>query len=254
MTLDAFGDAARARVAGGYYDLKKLPDYCPPREPLSLVAALEKPGLVAEIKPASPTAGALRPDADAGALARELVAAGAAGISALAVREGFGGSLENVIAATSGGAPVLFKDFVVDEAQLKAARRCGASAVLLILDLTGMRTASLIERAHKLGLEALLEVYDEAGYEEAACLDADLLGINNRDLRKPGLPVDPQRAARILRKRGALAPTLALSGVETAEDVRRVVDAGARGALVGSTLMRAADPGQKLRALKEGLA
>jgi indole-3-glycerol phosphate synthase len=252
--LAAFADAARARVATGYYDLKRLPDFCPPREPPSLRAALVKPGLVAEIKPASPTAGAMRPGADAGALARAFVAAGAAGVSALAVKEGFGGSPENVIAASTAGAPVLFKDFVVDEAQLKAARRCGASATLLILDMTGEAgTARLIGRAHALGLEVLLEVYDEEGYHAAAKLGADLLGINNRDLRREGLPVDPRRAERVLAACGPPAvPTLALSGVETAADVRRQVAAGARGALVGGALMKAQDPGSKLRELLEG--
>ncbi len=252
-TLPDFGASARERVRTGYYDLRRLPDFCPPREPPSLRAALAraKVPVVAEIKPASPTAGALRPEADAGALARAFVAAGACGVSALAVKEGFGGSLENVIAASGAGAPVLFKDFVVDEAQLKAARRCGASAALLILDLTGeAETARLLARAHALGLEALVEVYDEEGYRAAAKLDADLLGVNNRDLRREGLPVDPARAGRVLSSCGpARAPTLALSGVETAADARRQMAAGAAGVLVGSALMRAPDPAAALRAL-----
>jgi len=250
--LSGFVAAARARVDAGYYDLKKIPDFCPPRGPPSLRAALAQARVpvIAEIKPASPTLGALRPGADAGALARSFVAAGAAGISALAVEEGFGGSLANVIDATQGGAPVLFKDFVVDDAQLKAARRCGASAVLLILDATGEAdTARLVERARKLGLESLVEVYDEEGYRVAAKLGADLLGVNNRDLRAPGLPVDPSRAARVIRAFPGGPPTLALSGVETARDVRRQLDAGAAGVLVGSALMRALDPAAALRSL-----
>lgn len=250
--LAAFAEAARRRVAEGYYDLRALPDFCPPRHPPSLLSALRaRPGIVAEIKPASPSAGALRPDADAGALARAFVGAGARGISALAVREQFGGSLENVIAASTAGTPVLFKDFVLDDAQLKAARRCGASAVLLI---DGLSSPRLIDRAHALGLEVLYEVYDAEGYARAATLAVEMVGINNRDLRREGLPVDASRAAKVLAEMGPRKPTLALSGAESASDARANLSAGAAGVLVGSALMRAADPAAALRALTEGLA
>lgn len=257
-TLPDFVEAARRRVQAGYYDLRRLPDFCPPRGPPSLREALARARVpvIAEIKPASPTAGSMRPDADAGALARAFVAAGACGVSVLAVAEGFGGSLENVIAASGAGAPVLFKDFVVDDAQVKAARRCGASAVLLILDAAGeAETARLVQRAHALGLEVLLEVYDEEGYRVAAKLGADLLGVNNRDLRREGLSVDPARTARVLSSCGpAPVPTLALSGAQTAADVRRQLAGGAAGVLVGSALMQARDPAAKLRELTEAAA
>ncbi|MEA3201181.1 MAG: indole-3-glycerol phosphate synthase [Thermoplasmata archaeon] len=251
-TLVDFAEAARRRVAAGYYDLKRVPDFCPPRSPPSLRAALlARPGVVAEIKPASPTQGSMRADVDAGALARAFVAAGARGVSALAVDEGFGGSLANVIAASGAGAPVLFKDFVVDEAQVKAARRCGASAILLI---EGVSPHALVDRAHALGLEVLLEVYDAEGYRRAASTKADLVGVNNRDLRREGLPVDASRAAQVLSACGAMKPTMALSGVETPADVARQLRAGARGVLVGSSLMRAKDPAAAMRALAEVVA
>lgn len=252
--LSSFVAAARSRVEAGYYDLKRIPDFCPPRGPPSLRSALAQARVpvIAEIKPASPTMGAMRLGADAGALARAFVAAGACAVSALAIEEGFGGSLANVIDASQAGAPVLFKDFVVDDAQLKAARRCGASAVLLILDaVDDAQTLRLVERARKLGLESLLEAYDEEGYARAAKMGADLLGVNNRDLRAPGLPVDAQRAARVLSKFPGGPPTLALSGVESPRDVRRQLDAGAAGVLVGSALMRAQDPAAALRSLVE---
>lgn len=257
-TLPTFAAEARARVRQGYYDLKALPEFCPPREPPSLRRAIEAPGpfpVIAEVKPASPTAGAMRAGADAGALARAFAGAGARGVSVLVERERFGGSPESVIAATAAGVPVLFKDFVVSEAQLKAARRCGASAVLLILDLHENGEAdgcaeSFIARAQGLGLEVLLEVYDECGFARAMETGADLIGVNNRDLRAPGLPVDASRTARVLAASpGKDRPVLALSGVASREDLRAVAAGGADGALIGSVLMKAEDPAATLRDL-----
>ena len=230
-----------------------------PRAP-SLVKALARPGIVAELKPSSPTQGAMRALDDAASLARALAGAGAAGLSALTVPEKFGGSPDLLRAAASSGAPTLMKDFVVREEQLDLGRACGASAVLLILPLLAKETSDwaspeeAVAAARARGLEVLLEVYDDEDYLIASLLNVDMVGINNRDLREPTLPVDPDRAAGVLARCGPLdLPVLALSGIETAPDVRAAVGAGARGVLVGSALMKAADPVAKLRELKEGL-
>lgn len=249
--LAAFARSARART---------LPKLAPaPRAP-SLVEALAEPGIVAEIKPASPTAGALRRVDDVEALARSLLAAGAAGISALTVPEQFGGSPALLQSAVRAGGPVLMKDFVVTHAQLDLARDAGASAVLLILPLLSSETSEwaspedAIAAAHDRGLEVLLEVYDDDDYLLAGLLEADMVGINNRDLRDPALPVNPERAAGVLRRCGGLdVPVLVLSGAQSADDVHAAIEAGARGVLVGSSLMREADPAAKLRQLREGL-
>lgn len=250
--LDQFAAAARARRVD-------LPN-TRPRAP-SLVAALARPGIVAELKPASPTAGALRDITDPEGLARTLLRAGAAGISALAETARFGGGPELLAAAARAGGPTLMKDFVVTQRQLDLGHACGASATLLILPLLDAAHSEwahpqeAIAAAHARGLEVLLEVYDEAGYREAARLDADIIGINNRDLRDPALPVDPTRAIRILRACGPVAPpVLALSGIETAAQLRATIEAGARGALVGGALMRAHEPASKLKELIEGLS
>lgn len=228
----------------------------------SLAKALRaRPGIVAEIKPASPTQGAMRDVPDATALARALVGAGAAGISALTEPTRFGGSPALLGEAVAAGAPVLMKDFVVTERQLDLADAAGASAVLLILPLLSRETSEwaapedAIAAAHARGLEVLLEVYDDEDYLLAGLLDADMVGINNRDLREPDLPVDPQRSVGVLARCGALdAPVLALSGAHSAADVREQVKAGARGVLVGTALMQARDPAEKLKDLLEGLA
>ena len=231
----------------------------PVRAP-SLVAALARPGLIAEIKPASPTRGEMRSIPNAEALAKELLAAGAAGISALTEPEKFGGSPALLAAAVRAGGPVLMKDFVVTSRQLELAASAGASAVLLILPLLNAEHSEwktpeeAIAAAHARGLEVLLEVYDDEEYLLASLLEADMVGINNRDLREDALPVDPERAIGVLGRMGRLdVPVIALSGAQDAGDVRAAIAAGASGVLVGTALMQAKDPAAKLRELKEGL-
>ncbi|MHB8604175.1 MAG: indole-3-glycerol-phosphate synthase [Thermoplasmatota archaeon] len=251
LTLADFAREAKERVARGYYDTRSMPDFCPPKGPPSLRAAIARStssrfALIAEVKPASPTQGEMRRDVDAGALARSFVAAGASAVSALAVDSHFGGSLQNVIDCGTSGAPVLFKDFVVDEQQLKAARRAGASAVLLI---DGISPPALIARAHDFSLEVLYEAYDAEGFTRALATRADLIGINNRDLRRDGLPISLATTENVLAVRTKDRPVVSLSGIRSAKDVERVRRAGASAALVGSALMRAADPGAKLKEL-----
>ena len=249
--LETLAREARARA----FDLPEPGPKAP-----SLAKALARPGIVAELKPASPTEGAMRALDDPTGLARGLLAAGAAGISALTEPARFGGSPALLRQAVEAGGPVLMKDFVVTERQLDLAQAAGASAVLLILPLLAPEHSEFHSPEHAIGaardrgLETLLEVYDDEDYLLAGLLDADMVGINNRDLRDPALPVDPERAVGILGRCGTLdVPVLALSGARTAADVREQAKAGARGVLVGTTLMRADDPAAKLRELLEGL-
>lgn len=252
--LEELAAAARARPAAR--DVARADHRAP-----SLVHALGEPGLVAELKPASPTQGAMR--ADAAALAAAFLDAGACALSALTEPTRFGGSPDVLAAAVRAGGPVLMKDFVVTERQLDLAERAGASAVLLILPLLTRersewsRPEEAVHSAHARGLEVVLEAYDAAGLRRAAETAADLLAVNNRDLRDDALPVDADRFARVMRELGPErpdAPVLALSGVETADDVRRQLRAGACGVLVGTSLMKAADPAARLAELLEGLA
>lgn len=252
--LVAFAQRARKRPI-------EMPEEPLPRAPSLRDALAARPGIVAELKPASPSSGDLRAIAAPRLLARRLVEAGAAGISALTVPEGFRGSPALLAAAVHAGGPVMMKDFVVTRAQLDLGAAAGASAVLLIPEIltpehsefAGPRDA--IEEARARGLEALLEVYDDVGYQQAARLGAAMVGINNRDLRDPTLPVDPRRAIGVLQRCGALpgTPVLALSGAATADHVRAQILAGASGVLVGSALMVSADPAAKLLELMEGL-
>lgn len=253
-TLDIFVREARGRVASGYYAAREPMAAGTPPSLGNAIRARAGRAVIAEIKPASPTEGPMRAQADAAALARAFATAGAAGVSVLVEPASFGGSLAAVSAAARAGLPVLFKDFVIDARQIDAARERGASAILLILDsLPDDELAVLIDHAHEAGIEALLEVYDRDGLTRALATRADMVGINNRDLRREGLPVDLGATARALAGIAPDRPILALSGVRSAEDAQMLFQAGATAILVGTALMRAQDPAAKLRELIEGL-
>lgn len=249
--LRAFAEDARHAVASGQYD--DIPAEAPGRPGTSMAKAIASAprALLAEMKPASP-AGPLRAFEDAGALGRSLLDAGARGLSVLTEARTFHGSLRNLARAARLGAPVLMKDFVVDERQLDAAKACGASAVLLILPLhaegmAGMDVDAAVAAAHARGLETLLEVYDARGLDVAASTRADMIGFNNRDLRD--LSVDVARFARATAGRRKDRPLVALSGVESRVDADALFAAGADAVLAGSALMRAADPASVVKEL-----
>ncbi len=222
----------------------------PPRD---LVAALSPRGgplrVIAEVKRASPSAGAIAAALDAPAQARRYAAAGAAAISVLTDGPGFGGSLAD-LAAVRGAVdvPLLRKDFVLDRYQLLEARAAGADAALLIVAaLSDELLRRLLDDCAALGLSALVEAHDEAEAERAVAAGARIVGVNNRDLRT--FQVDLATSERILPALPAEIRGVSESGVRTAGDARRLRRAGAANLLVGEALVRAADPGALLRDL-----
>jgi indole-3-glycerol phosphate synthase/phosphoribosylanthranilate isomerase len=218
--------------------------------------ALAAPGLsaIAEIKRRSPSAGDLRPDADPARLAREFEAAGAAAISVL-VDERFGGSPEDLVAARSATTlPILAKGFFRDPAGLEPLRHLGADAVLLLLrDLDDLAVRGLNNTAGELGLDALVEAHTAEEVDRARSLGADLVGINARDLatfrvdRKAQLELVTQFSRGLTPSRKCVV--VAESGIESRAQAAAAELAGADAVLVGSALMRANDPGAKLRRL-----
>src|SRR5688500_5688044 len=212
--------------------------------------ALAEPGLsaIAEIKRRSPSAGDLRPDADPTLLARELEAGGAAAISIL-VDERFAGSHGDLAAARAGTAlPILAKGFFRDPAELAELQRLGADAVLLLLrDLDDLTAAELMGVARDLSLDALVEAHTAQELDRAVRLGADPIGINARDLST--FRID--RAAQLDLVAGAPRDrvVVAESGIESRAQAAAAELAGADAVLVGSALMRASDPGRKLREL-----
>jgi indole-3-glycerol phosphate synthase len=223
------------------------------RRPLSLRAALERGDgvrVIAEIKRKSPSKGEIRRDFDPVAIARAYTAAGAAALSVLTDERYFGGSLavlEAVRAATP--LPLLRKDFVIDAYQIDEARVAGADAVLLIVAaLAPEALGAFAKHAAGLGLEALVEVHDEAELEIALASGAELIGVNNRDLRS--FHTDLAVSERLAPRAAGRATVVAESGIFGPADVARLARAGARGYLVGESLMREADVGLALRKLR----
>lgn len=215
-----------------------------------LADALRAPGLqaIAEIKRRSPSAGDLRPDADPALIAPAYAAAGAAAISVL-VDERFAGSWDDLSAARSAtDAPLLAKGFFSTEDDLRTAREAGADAALLLLrDLDDGATRRLMAYASDLGLDTLVEAHDAAELERGIALGAPVLGVNARDLSS--FAIDRAAQLELLARIPDDRVVVAESGIETRAQGAAAELAGADAILVGSTLMRAADPGSKLAEL-----
>jgi indole-3-glycerol phosphate synthase/phosphoribosylanthranilate isomerase len=211
--------------------------------------ALAAPGLsaIAEVKRRSPSAGDLRLDADPARLAAQFTSAGAAAISIL-VDERFGGSLDDLKTARAAtAAPLLAKGFFTEELDLLKAKVAGADAVLILLrDVDDLRAAALISYARELGLEALVEAHDGNELQRAVALEADVIGINSRDLSTFEIDRRAQLdlIARMKRHERVI---VAESGVHSRAQGAAAELAGADAILVGSALMRADDPPAKLR-------
>ncbi|MDQ6674764.1 MAG: indole-3-glycerol phosphate synthase TrpC [Chloroflexota bacterium] len=214
-------------------------------------AALRQPGVscIAEIKRRSPSGGEIRPDMSVEEIAQTYAAAGAAALSVLTDARYFGGSDADLIAARrASGLPVLRKDFVVDSYQVLEARALGADAVLLIVRALGdAELRKLLELTQRCGLAALVETHSADEVERALNAGASVIGINNRDLDT--LITDVSLAPRLRPLVPAECICVAESGVSRPEDVAVLRQAGVDAVLVGESLLRAADPGAKLREL-----
>jgi indole-3-glycerol phosphate synthase len=215
--------------------------------------------LIAENKRKSPSAGALSTVLSVADRVVRYAACGAAMVSVLCDEEFFGGSWNDVVearralVAAGHSTPILAKEFVIDERQLREASACGADAVLLIariLDRT--RLHELLAQTETLGLEALVEVVTEDELEWAVSANAKIIGVNARDLDT--LVMDPERAARVLAAIPDGCIPLYLSGLKGPEDVRRLAATRAHGALVGEMLMREDDPRAVLSSMVQAAA
>lgn len=203
----------------------------------------EPPAIIAELKRRSPSRGLIRADFEPAACARAYAEGGAAALSVLTDRRYFGGELAYLgVVRRAVGLPLLRKDFVVDAYQVDEARLAGADAVLLITAaLSPEELGGLVKRAADRGLDALVEVHDERELEVALAAGADLVGVNNRDLRTFEVDLGvTERLARRLPDPDAVL-LVAESGIHSPEDVARLRAAGAGAFLVGESLMREAD-------------
>ncbi len=221
---------------------------------LPFAEALSRPwtSVIAEHKRRSPSAGTLREGASVTEIVRAYERGGAAALSILTEQDHFGGSLDDLLEARRAtDIPILRKDFTIDPYQVYEARAYGADAVLLVvgsLELRGLSTLHGIAR--ELEMDAIVEVHNEEELETALDIDADVIGINNRDLED--FSVDLQVTFELLTDVPAGKTVVSESGIHTRDDVVELEDAGVDAVLVGETVMRAPDPEGAVRALVGG--
>lgn len=219
------------------------------RKALARSSADDGISVIAELKKASPSRGLIRADFDAASLASGFAGAGAAALSVLTEEEHFQGSLANLeVASRISGLPCLRKDFIVDEFQVLEARAAGASAILLIVAALGATELQrLRDAANAQALDVLCEVHNADELQTALDLGFDIVGVNNRNLRT--FEVDIETALRLASQIPATVLKVAESGIYTADDIRRLRDAGYAAFLIGESLMKAPDPAEALKQL-----
>ena len=246
-------EVAAAKAAVPLAELERRAAAAGPLRPFA--AALARPPgtpvrVLAEIKRASPSAGAIRAGADPAEIAEAYAQAGAAAISVLTDKQYFDGDLAFLARVRERVAlPLLRKDFLIDTYQVAEARAAGADAVLLIVAaLSKAQLAELLAAAHEHQLDVLVEVHTQKEAETALAAGTSLLGVNHRDLKT--FTID-------MSLTGVVAPMLppdvvlvAESGIKVAADVALLGAVGAHAVLVGEQLMRAPDPAAALRTLR----
>ena len=255
-SLDQIVAATRRRLAGtrAAADSRELERRAAEHVPRGFRKALQEKSpdsvpIIAELKKASPSRGLIRPDFNPQELAHELESAGVAALSILTEEEFFQGSLRNLqVASRATKLPCLRKDFIVDEFQLLEARAYSGDAVLLIVaTLSQAELTNLMAGAAAYSLDTLCEVHDIEELRRAVDAGCNLIGVNNRDLRT--FKVDLEAAFRLAELIPENAVRVAESGIQTAGDIARLRAIGYDAFLIGESLMKAASPGDVLRAL-----
>ena len=245
--------AARRRVdsARRNADLREVERLAEAHTPRGFRRALARKAadgvaVIAELKKASPSKGMIRGTLHIGGVAHQFEQAGAAALSVLTEEQFFHGELCDLAEASAATElPCLRKDFMVDEFQFLEALANRADAVLLILSvLSDVEFSCFHQRSRELGLDALCEVHDESELKRALDLGAEIIGVNNRDLRT--FEVDLGTAERLAEKIPAGVLRIAESGIQDGNDIRRLRACGYDAFLIGETLMRANNAGAKL--------
>ncbi|MEO7736460.1 MAG: indole-3-glycerol phosphate synthase TrpC [Kofleriaceae bacterium] len=245
-------EVAAARAERSFADVDRAARGAGPVR--GLAQALRRPPgapvrVIAEIKRASPSAGAIRAGADPAVIAQDYARGGASALSVLTDRQFFDGELGFLARCRAVvDVPLLRKDFVIDAYQLAEARAAGADGVLLIVAaLDAAQLAELLAAAAGYALDVLVEVHDLAEAELALAAGVSLLGVNHRDLKT--FTMDMSLTQQIAPRVPTGVVLVGESGIRTGEDVRALGAAGAHAVLVGEQLMRAASPGDALIAL-----
>ena len=236
-------DILQEIVAHKHLELERL---CAKKPSLREALLQSNTGIIAEFKRRSPSKGWIKEEGRADIIPLSYQQNGAAALSILTDEHYFGGSDDFIRQARLSGVtlPILYKNFVINEAQLYAAALCGASAVLLIAAcLSKQECKQLMDKAHALGLEVLLEMHSEVELEYAE-LEPDVCGINNRNLGS--FVTDVENSFRLAELLPKDAVKVSESGISNPETVKTLRSAGFRGFLIGENFMKTSDPGKSL--------
>jgi len=249
IVRDKRSDLEGAKSRTTIEDLRQRGLFLAPRRGFENALRADGRAIVAEVKKASPSKGVIRADFDPVAIALRYAEANARAISVLTEERYFQGHLNHLAQIRERvSVPLLRKDFVVDAYQLYEARAYGADAVLLIVAiLSDSELSEFLWLAEELNLAALVEVHTGDELDRAVRAGAGIIGINNRDLRtfRTTLETTEQLVPRV----PSGATIIAESGIERIEDIERLESAGVHAFLIGETLMKASDPGEKLAEL-----
>jgi len=252
IVRDKRADLEAVRVRVPVAALRDRPLFHAPRQPLRPALEAHRRAIIAEVKKASPSRGVIRPDFDPVRIATSYAANGATAISVLTEERYFQGHLDYLAAVRGAVAvPLLRKDFLFDTYQLYEARAYGADAVLLIVAiLSDTLLRELLRLADELNLTALVEVHNRPELDRALDSGTRLIGINNRDLHTFHTTLATTEA--LLPAVPPEACVVAESGIDTIADLERLERGGVHAFLIGEALMRAPDPGARLRTLLGG--
>lgn len=233
-----------------FLELERRIINAPPTRPFRQSLTGDSIKLIAELKKASPSKGLLCPNFEPAKLAREYEASGAAAISVLTEQNFFQGSLDylELVKSVTKNLPVLRKDFIIDRYQLYEARAYGADAALLIVAaLTELELKAFIKEANDLSLAPLVEVHNLMELNIALESGANLIGINNRDLKT--FKVDLETTFQLIKLIPEDKIVVSESGINNRHDLEQLAQAGVDAVLVGESIVTAADPGAKIKEL-----
>ncbi len=243
-------EIARAKIAVPFDELTGQLNSAPPVRDFVFQLRMNHPmGVIAEVKKASPSAGIIREDFNPVEIAKIYEQNGAACISVLTDEHFFQGKLSYLKEIRNAvDLPLLRKDFILDRYQIAEARIAGADCVLLIAEcLDDEQLRSLYQYTRELGMQALVELYEESNLERVLKLNPHIIGVNNRNLRT--FETDLHHSIRLHSKVRETILFVSESGIKNNGDVRLLIDSGVHAILVGESLMRCEDVGQALRDL-----
>jgi len=250
--LKKLAESAKKAIDDGIYDIE-FTIYRPTLSIEDAIRNCKHTPIITEIKFASPSMGTIRQYSDPTRIAREMVDSGAIALSILTQPNMFDGSIEYLVNARLAlDVPLLMKDIMISDVQIDAAKKIGADCILLIASLFNANLCEgsierFIDKAHKNDLEVLLETHTEDEFRQAMLTDADLIGINNRNLDT--MKIDIKTTEYILKRCEKTKPVISESGISEAEQIRYLKSVGADAFLIGTGIMQSNNIKDKVKEL-----